>query len=131
MNKQLIKISKSSYFHNFIIVFSGIVGLRIAFWAFGLNIFNSYSDLLCFLGILILFGLFVFVSEKIFSWIKIHDFFDSLWIGVGLFCWSPIINLPWKENFLLALKGFPIYFLIGFVILLIGYLFRKSVRRKH
>ncbi|MCK9544627.1 MAG: hypothetical protein M0R03_21610 [Novosphingobium sp.] len=121
---------KNNYWHNFMMIIVGIIGSKIAFLAWGLNIFNSCSELFGFLVILIIFVFFIFLLEIFFKGFKIQEFFDGLWIGVVVYCWKPIASLSWAEDWLLAIQNSSFYFIIGFIVLFLGYLYRKSSRRK-
>ncbi|MHA1678021.1 MAG: hypothetical protein ACTSW3_04510 [Promethearchaeota archaeon] len=120
-----MSIKKNQYLQNFVVACAGGIGLAIVFLAFGLNVFHSLFDTLLWFGILIGFLIFLGILKFIFPWIKIRDLVDGIWIGIVLYCWSPIVTLPWKENVIDALKGSSVYFLIGLVILIIGYLYRR------
>jgi len=118
-------IKKNQYLQNFVVACAGGIGFAIVFLARGLSVFHSLSDTLKWFGILIVFLIFLAVLKSIFSWVKIRDLVDGIWIGIVLYCWSPIVSLPWKENVRDALKGASVLFLIGVIILFIGYLYRR------
>jgi len=118
-------IKKNQYLQNFVVTCAGSIGFAIVFLAFGLKVFHSLFDTILWFGILIGFLIFLGILKLMFPWIKISDLVDGIWIGIVLYCWSQIVTLPWKEGVIEALKSASTYFIIGFLILFIGYLCRR------
>ena len=119
-----MNIKKNPYLQNFIVTCAGAIGFSIVFLAFGLDIFHSLKAFFSYLAILIGFTLFVLLLKGIFKWVDMDEVVNGVWIGIALYCWSPIFTLSWLTNFWNALAGASIYFVIGLVILIAGYLFR-------
>ena len=120
-----MNIKKNQYLQNFAVACAGGIGFAIVFLARGLRVFHSLFDTLKWFGILIGFLIFLSILKSKFSWIKIRDLVDGIWIGIVLYCWSQMVTLPWKENIIDALKGASALFIIGLVILFVGFLYRR------
>lgn len=121
-----MSIKKNPYLQNFVVVCAGGIGLVIVFLAFGLDIFHSLFDTIIWIEIILGFCSFMIILKLIFPWINIKDLMDGIWIGIGLSCWSRIGTLNWQENLIDSLKGASIYFVIGLVILFLGYSCRRQ-----
>ena len=117
---------KNSYFRNFLIACYSGIGFLIILLAFGLNMFQSFLHFLTWFVILTDFILFIISLKLLFRWININDVIDGVWAGIVLYCWSPILTLPWTINFVDALKNSTFYMIIGLAILLFGYKLRKK-----
>ena len=120
-----MNIEKNSYLQNFVVTCAGGIGFYIAFLSFGLNISQSFSDFLSWLSLSFILILFIIILKIIFRWVDISDLIAGFWTGIVLYCWSPILTLPWLYNFVDSLIGATSYFLIGLIIFFIGYLCTK------
>jgi hypothetical protein len=116
---------KNSYMRNFTVALATSVGFAMVFLAFGLNISQSVLQVGAWIIVLIDFIFFLILLKLIFSWIEVGDVVDGVWAGIVLYCWKPIITLPWSNNPLYALKGSILPVIIGLAILFVGYFYRR------
>jgi len=121
-----MSIKKNPYLQTFVVACAGAIGFSIVFLARGLTVFHSLSDTLKWFGVLFGFLLFLGLLKWIFSWINLRDLVDGIWVGIILFVWSKMATLPWKENIFDALKAASVIFLIGLVLLVVGFLYRRK-----
>ena len=127
MLKPIIYVNiKNPYLKNFVFACAVAIGLKIALLAFGLRLFNSYSDTLAWIAIFFLF-LLVLVLSQLFIGIRIPDLLDGIWAGIVLFSWGQILTLPWFEHPAESLARSLVYVLIGLFVFGLGFFFRKSL----
>jgi ABC-type Fe3+-siderophore transport system permease subunit len=125
-----VDIKKSSYVRKFIVTCGVGIGFAITFFMFGLDIFHSLPDFIKGLMVLLGFALVMLLLKVIFRWININDMIAGVQMGIVVRCWVPIFKLPWKLNFFDSLTIAAIYFVFGFVILLLGYLISRQRKKK-
>jgi len=121
-----MKNAKNQYIRNFVVALSASIGFAIVFLAFGLdNLFSSFLSTLTWLIILIDFIIFLIIVKLIFNWVDVYNIVDGVCIGVVFYCWTPIVIQPWFSDFWYSVSSSVMYFFIGFIVLSIGYFFRK------
>jgi len=113
------------FIRNFIVALSSVIVTKLVFLAFNLKIFKFFMHFLTWLVILIDFILIVIALKLIFEWMKLDDVIDGVWVGVVIYCWLPLLTLPWIDNFWSALQNSTFFVIIGLAILLLGVKLRK------
>ena len=127
-------IKKYPYWQNFIITFTGAIAYAIAFLAIGLHFLNSFYDVLKWFGILIAYSFFMILITYVCRLLKIkdriNDIMDGVWIGLVVYCWTPILPLFFNNTFYVALESSSLYFIFGLAILIRGHFDSKARRKK-
>ncbi|HYD03757.1 MAG TPA: hypothetical protein VEC16_05665 [Alphaproteobacteria bacterium] len=124
-------VRKNRYVHNAVVTCAGVAGYAVLFVIFGFDIFHSFDDLL--IWTIVLFGILlaIILLEELLRKITRKRFDtdsigDGLWVSIALYCWSQIGNIDWKTNFWDAIGASSVYFLIGAIVLVFGYIYAKS-----
>src|SRR3989344_8363331 len=117
---------KSAFIKTFLTTIVVLIGSFIAFLPLGLKIFNSFNDFLIWLSVLLVLIVFAILSKLTFKWIKSSEIIYGIWIAAVLYCWSPILFLPWFSDTWNSVSSATLYIIIGFAILLTGYFYRKK-----